>query len=939
MRNLYRGLICGVILWAFPAVAAAQGSIAGSVRDTSGAVLPGVTVEASSPALIEKTRSAVSDSAGQYRIVDLPPGTYDVVFSLSGFRTIRREGIVLQGAFNAQVNGELQVGALEETITVTGESPTVDVVNNRSQFVANREILDAIPTPVRNTPLRALLLPGTAVTPFVLGQYTMSVHGSNSADTVIAIDGMRVNNLCGSGQYSGFYMNDAAIEEITFTTGAESAEMQNGGLRINSTPKDGGNTFAGTFFAYGAGSGLQADNRNDETRQFIQSQPGIAYTYQINPSFGGPIVRNKLWFYFTYKYEDSKTYVASSQFADGSPAFRQSMGNYTGVGRLTWQASDRDKIRFYVDRQFNGEFYNGFNTLPTTSPEASTDAFGRGWVSQVKWSQTTTNRLLLEAGLTYYNQPYEQNPRPTVGPQDLPQRELSTGFLTVANGHTIPSYTSWTKSYSSMAAASYITGSHAIKTGMTMNWGTNSRTFSQNAEINQLVFLLGNPTAVVVSNGPTTAQQKVNTDFGFYAQDAWTIRRLTLNVGGRYDYFNAEVPAQSAPAGIWIAARDFTAIKNVPNWHDWSVRLAGAYDLFGTGKTALKANASKYIASAAAGYAANFNGMTYATQTRGWFDRDGNRTILDQNGNIQRSEVLGGTSNFGQIISRPDPDLQRGYNWEYGASIQHEVVPRLSVSVGYHRRQFYNLDVTDNLNLSVDDWLPFTIIAPNDTRLPNPGETITMYTLNPAKVGTPTDNLRTYSNINRTTYNGFEISANARLSKALFFGGITTDRRASTTCDERDNPNELRFCDSVPPFRTTLKLSGAYQLPWDVQISGAFLATPGPSVSATYTVSAALAGRPLVGSTAGQTTIDVNLIEPNTVFLDYKKQLDLRVTKGFRFDRYRLQAFADVFNVLNAGTVLRANTTFGSNAATNAWLRPLTIMDGRYIRFGMQMGF
>jgi hypothetical protein len=339
MRNLYRGLICGMYLLALPAAVAAQGSLAGSVRDTSGAVLPGVTVEASSPALIEKLRSAVTDSSGQYRIVDLPPGVYDVVFSIAGFKTVRREGIVLEGSFNAQVNGELQVGALEETITVTGESPIVDVVNNRSQFVANREILDAIPTPIRNTPLRALLLPGTAVTPFVLGQYTMSVHGSNSSDTVIAIDGMRVNNLCGSGQYSGFYMNDAAVEEVTFTTGAESAEMQSGGLRINSTPKDGGNTFSGSFFAYGAGSSLQSDNRSDEVRAANIALPEIAYTYQVNPSFGGPIVRNKLWFYFSYKYEDSKTYVASSRFADGSPAFRQSMGNYTGVGRLTWTVS------------------------------------------------------------------------------------------------------------------------------------------------------------------------------------------------------------------------------------------------------------------------------------------------------------------------------------------------------------------------------------------------------------------------------------------------------------------------------------------------------------------------------------------------------------------------------------------------------------------------
>jgi hypothetical protein len=957
MRNVCRGICAAFVILSLPALAWAQASIAGSVRDTSGAMLPGVTVEASSDALIEKTRSVVTDGAGQYRIIDLPPGTYAVAFTLSGFKTVRREGIVLQGAFAAQVNTDLQVGGLEETITVSGESPIVDVVNNRSQFVADRDILDSIPTPVRNTPLRALLLPGTQVVPFVLGQYTMSVNGSSSADTVIAIDGMRVNNLCGSGQYSGFYMNDAAVEEVTFTTGAESAEMQNGGLRINSTPKDGGNTFAGTFFTYGAGSALQADNRSDAVKAANIPLPSIAFTYQINPSFGGPIVRNKLWFYVTYKYEDNKIYVASSRFADGSQAFRESMGNYTGVGRLTWQATQRDKVRFYVDRQFNGEYYNGFNTLPSTTPEASTDAFGRGWVTQLKWTQTTTNKLLLEGGITRYSQPYEQNYRPEVGPRDIARLETTTGLLSAAAGSTIPPYTSWTKSYSGMAAASYITGSHAIKTGMTMQWGTNSRTFTSNAQVNLLAFnngLLGAPigptnpiqctalpcpSGVLVTNGPATGMQKVNSDIGLYVQDSWTLNRLTLNAGGRFDHLNAEVPAQSAPASLWVGARDFPAIKDVPNWNDWSVRFAAAYDVFGNGKTALKANASKYIAAAAAGYAQNFNPMSYVTETRLWVDLDGNRSLFDAAGNVTRGEVFGGTSNFDQVRNRPDPELARGYNWEYGASIQHELMSRLQMTFGYHRRNFYNLDVTDNLNLAVTEWNEFLITTPNDSRLALAGQPITMYSLNTNKVGTPTDNLRTYSDLNTTTYNGIELSGSARFSKLLLFGGINTERRASTSCDERDNPNGYRFCDSIPPFRTTYKLSGAYNLPWEFQMSGTFMAVPGASLAANYTVTSAIAGRAIIGTTAGGTTISVNLVEPNTMFLDYRKQFDLRFARNFRFDRYRIQPFADIFNVFNSGTVLRVNQTYGANPATNAWLTPQAIMDGRYVRFGMQMSF
>jgi len=945
-------LVAAVFL--VPATSSAQAAITGVVRDTSGAVMPGVLVEASSPALIEKTRSVVTDSAGQYRIVDLSPGTYEVTFSLAGFKSVRRGNIVLEGNFTPSVNAEMQVGLLEETLTITAEAPVVDVVNNQTAFVANREVLDSIPVTTRNTPARALLIPGTTVTPFVLGQYNMRVHGSDTSDMVIAIDGMRVNNLCGSGQFSGFYMNDASVQEVTYTTGAESAEMQAGGLRINSVPKDGGNTFSGSFFAYGQGSSLQADNRSEAVKPFITTAK-TAYDYQFNPSFGGPLKKDKLWFYFTYKYQNAKVYVPSSKFADGSPAFRNLMGNYSAVGRLTWAASSRDKIRLYVEKQFNGEFYNGFNTLATTTPEASTDAFGNGWVPQVKWTRAQSNKLLLEAGLSYYNQPYEQNYRPTVGPLDLPRLETTTNTLTVAAGNTIPPYKSKTSDYSMMAAASYVTGSHAIKFGMTDVWGTNSRAFTSHAEINTLVFAGGAPIAVAVANTPAAAEQKVNSDLGLYVQDAWTRKRLTLNYGARFDHFNAEVPAQAAAAGPWIQARNFPAIKDVPNWNDWSVRLAGAYDLFGTGKTALKLSAGKYVASQAAGYAANFNGMTYSTQTRGWNDADRNRSILDANGNIQFSEVIGGTSNFGQIVNRPDPNLERGYNWEYTAAVQHELVPRVSITAGYYRRQFYNLQVIDNQNVAAGDWTQFAIAVPTDSRLPTSGQPLPLFTLNQNKNGVATDGLYTFSTSNHTTYNGIEVSANARFNKALIFGGVTTDRRVTTTCDgstntnsvpnatagtsARDNPNALRFCDSMPPFRTTLKASAAYSLPYDFQVSGSFTSIPGPAINANYTVTAALAGRPIVGSTANATTIVVNLIDPNSVFLDYQNRLDMRIGRTFRFNRTRIQGFADIFNVMNAGTVMRVNETFGSIPATNAWKTPTVIMDGRYVRFGLQLNF
>jgi hypothetical protein len=672
---------------------------------------------------------------------------------------------------------------------------------------------------------------------------------------------------------------------------------------------------------------------------------GTAYDWQINPSFGGPIMKDKLWFYATFKYQKNKIYVPSAHFADGSPAFREGMGSNSTIGRVTWAASSKDKIRVYVERAFTGEFYNGFNTLPTSTPEATSDAQGKGWIPQARWTRAQSSKLLLEAGLAYYDQPYSQTCREGLPATALPSLNFSTGLLTGKCGYTIPPYSSTTKDYNVMASASYVTGSHAMKFGITDLWGENSRTFAPAANIDTLIKIniagLGNeiPANVVVYNSPATSIQNVNSDLGAYAQDTWTMKRLTLNYGARFEHFNASVPAESSPASTWIGARDFPAIPNLPNWNDWAVRLAAAYDLFGNGKTALKGNAGKYVGAQAAGYAQTFNAMSGATQTVTWTDRDGNGTIFDAAGNIQVNEVGARTANYGQITVRPDPALARPYNWEYSAVVQHELFPRVSVTAGYYRRDFYNLQVNDNLNLAASDWItPYSVNTPNDPRLPASGQPIQLYSLNPAKVGSAADTVVTYSALNKTTYNGVEFTGNVRRNRLIVFGGVTVDKRASTNCDARDNQNDLRFCDAVPPFRTTVKASAAYTLPWDVNLSGSFSSIPGPSVSANYTVTSAIAGRTIISSTTGTNTQTVNLIQPGTVFLDTQNRLDLRVGRTFRYSQTKIQGFADIFNVFNSGTALTVNQTYAA-AGVNAWMTPNTITDGRFVRFGLQVNF
>src|SRR2546427_8819419 len=332
MRMFASRIIVGVAwlsLW--PVMASAQtSSIAGTVRDTSGALLPGVTVEVSSPALIEKTRSVTTDGSGQYKIVGLRPGTYVVTFTLPGFITVRREDIELTSDFTAQVSAEMKVGAVSETITVTGESPVVDTQNIMTRTIMTREVLDAIPTG-RIIQAVGIMIPCTAIAQGGGGALSRDVGGSGnlqqsplqyrgSADTTQTVEGMRLNNLCAQGAYSGVYWNDGSFQEISYVTGADSAEMGQGGIRVNMVPRDGGNTFHGVLFGNYAGESFASDNcgftavgqpctrtelYGDTTfnpNNKLSNVSNLRKIWDFNPSIGGPIAKDKVWFYATGRY-------------------------------------------------------------------------------------------------------------------------------------------------------------------------------------------------------------------------------------------------------------------------------------------------------------------------------------------------------------------------------------------------------------------------------------------------------------------------------------------------------------------------------------------------------------------------------------------------------------------------------------------------------------
>jgi hypothetical protein len=906
-----------------PATARAQSGFAGVVKDTSGAVLPGVTVEAASPALIERTRSVVTDDQGQYKIVDLRPGTYSITFTLGGFSTVKRDGITLTADFTASVNAELRVGALEETVTVSGASSLVDVQSVVSQNVLTREIQDALPTP-RNFESGAVTTPGVTISrPDVGGsegyQITNNtVHGSNVRDMTLQIDGLPATTVNGDGSNTAVYHNDLAYEEVSYQTSGISAEYPAGGIRISMTPRDGGNTFKGQVFAAYTPGSLQSDNFSPELKALgLTAVPNVRRIFDYNGAFGGPVKRDRIWFFTTARYWGVDQGVTGEiDNSTGKQGVNDNLLKNIGV-RLTWQVTPRNKFAASFEATPKWMGHNGFGAGVESSLATKEQLTPESYRDQLKWTSPITSKLLFEVGgtLLLYDATYLDHPG--VAPNAITHVDLILGTTTIA-----PPFQQYFFIHTGrlMSSATYVTGSHAFKTGFQFGAGHQETIQTIHGDIIQL-YRSGVPDSVQVKNTPTDQWVNMNADLAFYAQDVWTIKRMTISGGLRFDHFNASVAEQSAAAGNFVPARTFPEIPNLPNWNDISPRLGVAYDLFGNARTAIKVSVAKYAQNAATGFASTYNPMISDTDTRTW--RDAN------NDDIAQTSELGPSQNrtFGIRQNRnADPNIKRPFEMEYVAKLEHQVVPGVSVSAGYFRRGYHRLLRSTNLAATLSDYSPLTITSPLN------GENITMYSLSPAKLGL-VNIIDTNSDTNSQTYNGIEASFDARLGRKLTtFGGVTVGRTVAKTCDVLDDPNLLRFCDQTAlsiPFQAQYKLSAAYHLPIGFEASGVFASYPGLPLTVNYLVNRTIA------PALTQSQVTVPLVAPGgSNYFKRLSQLDLRVAKGVRIAGVDVKGALDVFNALNVSTVFNQIQTFGS-----ALGRPTDVIQGRVFRFGVQLKF
>jgi len=643
--RLFRSILFGLAgLVLLPVSVLAQASITGVVKDASGAVLPGVTVEAASPVLIERVRTATTDGTGQYRIVDLRPGAYSVSFTLTGFSTVKREGIELSGSFVATVNADLKVGGIDETITVTGETPTVDVQSVRRQTTLSNELLTTVPS-ARSWAAIAVLFQGITIQAGTSAdiQITpqMTVFGGAGGRTNegrMMVDGLGTGAALNGGGVSTYIADISNAQEVVTTNSGGLGEAEVGGPSMNIVPRSGSNTLKGQAYLSGVPHSWVGNNYTQDLKDRGLTTPGqLIKQWDETFGVGGPIVKDRVWYYGTYRDEGQHRSIPGifPNLNTGDPTkweyapdtTKQARGAESfqlASVRLTAQATPRNKFNFHWDLQWpcNGASFAASDDA--CRDQSSSDAFygslGLGGLTatqspetagylrtlvqnhQITWQSPTTNRLLLEAGVGTYRAawgPFEMPGNPTRGLARVTE-------LTARNG-AVPNFqyrsANWANDFDNpnrwRFSASYVTGAHNLKFGYEGSYLVEDiENFGNDLNL-AYTFNAGRPSQLTESLRVYTQSDRVRTT-ALYAQDQWTRGRWTLQGALRYDNATSFSPPQTIGPAL-INGQTFLATPlsfdrtDGVNFKDVSPRGGVAWDVFGTGKTAVKINVGKYM--------------------------------------------------------------------------------------------------------------------------------------------------------------------------------------------------------------------------------------------------------------------------------------------------------------------------------------------------------
>lgn len=913
------------------------GSIAGVVTDASGAVLPGATITLSGDRLIGGPQTQVSDTTGAYRFDRLVPGAYTVKFELQGFRNVERQDIRISAAFVATINAKMEVGSLAETITVTGESPTVDVRSNVQQTVMNQEILEGIPTG-RDPWSLAKLIPGVQVGTYDVGgtqsmqQSSMSAHGSSTADVSYNIDGATVNWPGGGGGATMVYYDQGMFEEVNYMTSAIPAEMLAGGININMVTKDGGNQWKANVRYSFANNALQSDNFA-ATRRLVPSFRGNAtdVTYDFNVAGGGALIQNKLWLNGTVRKWIVNKFVNATN-ADGSQALDDNdLKNYSG--KLVYQLTANQKLMgsYFWNNKIRGHRRDSNDIIPDIAS-----------VVQGNPVQTTQAKYTgIRGGLVYESSFSVMDGQTDYTYQPETDRSLvriiDTGTTEVFNASTREDHQPNSRTQFDNVftfGKSGFGGEHLFKAGV--QW---SRLYygSDYSVLNDHWLVYNNrvPVSVRQWNSPAFSEN-VATVTGFFLQDAWSMNRLTLNVGARWDRYVGRLPAQSAPGGTFGAPRTVAAREVI----DQSIavwRAGASYDLTGSGRTALKASVSRYGVQVGIDRVTNVNPLTVGSRDCPWSDLNNNRRF-------DAGEITGACPAFsgGSVTGYAADGVDWPYSDEITAGIETELPGAVRMGAMFYYRTNRKQMGQINTLQPASAYTAHTVTIANGPggTVANPRPTTaTVYNIS-AAANTLAANVRDNVDYLDTTYKGVEFTATKRFSrKWQMQAGFTLGKNEGGVSGGTDlnDPNNTRFPTGIigNDSEQALRVSGSYTLPWDISFSGSVVANNGyPYVSTFNLTRAAAAAQGITLIRASQT---IQLSKRGEERYDNVVMADLRLSKSFRFGARNFTPQIDFFNITNADTVVNHTTAVGGSYLLPSGGDP--ILSPRTIRVGFSLNF
>jgi hypothetical protein len=939
MRVFFRLCLALLVFGLGADAASAQqtGTLAGVVRDTQGAVLPGVTVTASSAALIGGSRSTPTGATGTYQITGLPPGTYIVTFELTGFSSLKREDVVVQVNQTARIDAELAVGTLQESVTVSGESPVVDVSTTVTQTNITKDLYEAIPTG-RNPWVMAGLVPGVVTGRLDVGgtegmqQYNLEAFGSADSQKSFSIDGLKTNWGGGSGgatmQYYGFEM----YEEYNMQTASGTAESDVSGVYMNMVTKSGGNRFTSDHNFYFMNDALQTTNIDDELRRRLGLAEGqesgaagnpIDISYDWSSTLGGPIKRDRAWFFGALRWWRLDQFQIGALNPDGTQGIDDNrIRNFMGKG--TYQLNQDTRMSFMFNRNLKDRFHRREVDFSEDKATVLQDQPAQNYVAQV--SSVLGRATVFDARFGRMWGVFPTRYQQEVQPTDIAIRDVVRNTqINAATGQSLnPNHR-----YQGNANLGYFRenlgpGTHDFKAGVQLSWEKMGYDRIRNGD-HYLELTDGVATGAQIANTPVNSDHRLET-WGVFLQDRWMIGRATVNYGVRLDGVTSYLPEQSSPAGTFVGERSFPR-KDVFDYNfNAAPRVGLSFDLLGNGRAALKAYYGRFYNQFGSELAEtlNLNGLQSVRVT--WADRNNNLRL-------DAGEFV--APNFTSIVPRMDQEADRPYSDEFNLGVDYQLLPNFAVGVSYHRRQHRNgLGIVDMARPS-SEYTPVsrTYTDPDTGTL----QTITVYNLNPA-LASVRDRVITNVDVAESNYDGVQFTFNKRMSSRWqLLGGLTlqshqgfshsgTYTNPGNTTDFND-PTYLLNKDNSSVFIElpwAFNLSGSYLGPYDIQFSGKYSARSGDPLVRTFQAT---------GLAQGTQTVWVQPRgEDRTETVS--KFVDIRVAKRFRFGASSFEGTIDVFNLLNANHVLDQNTAVGTT-----WARPSRVLAPRIVRFGVTARF